>query len=103
MAAETSPEVQAGEHPVVLFDGYCHLCDGTVNFIIARDRRAQFRFAPLQSSAGEALLQQCGLPARAESIVLVEGKRCFTRSGAALGMRSALPRRGMGISLNGGR
>jgi len=71
---------------VVLFDGLCHLCSGVVQFAIARDPRARLRFAPLQSSAAERLLE--GSPPRAEPIpdtfVLIEDGRLYLRSAAAL-------------------
>lgn len=44
------------EHPTVLFDGVCNLCEDTVRFIIRRDRNAKFRFASLQSAAAQKLM-----------------------------------------------
>ncbi len=73
--------------PVVLFDGVCNLCNGAVQFIIDRDPGSQFRFASLQSEAGQALLARHDyrLPAGdPESLVLVEGGQVFERSTAAL-------------------
>lgn len=73
------------EHPVLLFDGVCNLCNGAVRFVIRRDRAARFRFAALQSRSGQALLRRFALPqAELETLVLVEGTRAFTRSAAAL-------------------
>ncbi len=70
-------------HPVVLFDGVCNLCHGAVGFIIRRDPGGVFRFAPLQSAQGAALLgeRRAGLP---DSLVLVEHGRVYTQSTAAL-------------------
>lgn len=42
--------------PTILFDGVCNLCAWSVQFIIRRDPQAQFRFAALQSPAGQRLL-----------------------------------------------
>jgi predicted DCC family thiol-disulfide oxidoreductase YuxK len=70
----------------ILFDGVCNLCQGFVRFVIARDPRARFRFAPLGSDAATSLLRSAG-PARTlpDSIVLVdEQRRVFLRSDAAL-------------------
>jgi predicted DCC family thiol-disulfide oxidoreductase YuxK len=70
---------------VVLFDGVCNFCDGTVNFIIAHDPHAYFRFAALQSHAALPFLERCAPAARAtDSLLLVEGDKCYTRSTAAL-------------------
>jgi predicted DCC family thiol-disulfide oxidoreductase YuxK len=71
--------------PIVLFDGVCNLCNGSVTFIVKRDPGRWFRFAALQSAAGATLLRQFGLPADAlDTLVLVEGNRAFTRSTASL-------------------
>lgn len=73
------------QFPIVLFDGVCNLCNGSVQFIIKRDPKKQFRFASLQSPAGQALLDRFGLEAaKLDSVVLVEGDRCHVKSSAAL-------------------
>ena len=43
---------------VVLFDGVCNFCDGTVSFIIDHDPGAYFRFAALQSPQAQRLLER---------------------------------------------
>lgn len=75
----------AADHPIVLFDGVCNFCDSWVNWIIARDSRGTFCFAPLQSSAGEKLQREHGLdPTALDTLVLVDGARVYRKSGAAL-------------------
>ena len=70
---------------IILFDGVCHLCTSTVQFIIKRDPNGYFTFASLQSEIGRQLLEEHGLqPDALDTFVLVEGSRCFTRSDAAL-------------------
>jgi len=72
-------------HPILLFDGICNLCDGLVKFIIKRDRRSKIRFAPLQSAAGQSLLLKSGLPANElNSVVFIKGEKYFLRSSAIL-------------------
>jgi predicted DCC family thiol-disulfide oxidoreductase YuxK len=79
------------EGPVVLFDGVCNLCTGTVQFVVPRDADGTLRFAPLQSAVGESLLADCGLdPDQRDSLVLVEDGDCHTRSAAALRIASHL-------------
>jgi predicted DCC family thiol-disulfide oxidoreductase YuxK len=69
----------------VLFDGVCNLCNATVNWIIARDRKGLFRFAALQSAAGERLQRERGLdPTALDTLVLVEGGRTYRKSSAGL-------------------
>ncbi|UOQ52644.1 thiol-disulfide oxidoreductase DCC family protein [Hymenobacter cellulosivorans] len=71
----------------ILFDGVCNLCNGFVQFVIQRDAPGHFRFASLQSAAGQALLAEHGLrlgPAGPETVMLVERGRIFTHSTAVL-------------------
>lgn len=74
------------ERPVILFDGVCNLCNASVDFIVRHDRRALYRFAPLQSRLAEELLAQHRSQAdMLDSVVLVEpGGRVSTGSTAAL-------------------
>jgi predicted DCC family thiol-disulfide oxidoreductase YuxK len=70
---------------LVLFDGVYNLCNDVVLFVIDRDPREQFVFAPLSSELGQRLLNQHGLDhAGFDSIVLVEHDRVFSHSDAAL-------------------
>lgn len=70
---------------LVLFDGVCNLCSASVNFIIDHDPGAYFRFASLQSEAGQERLREHRLPEAAmNSVVLLEQGRAYTRSTAAL-------------------
>lgn len=76
---------------ILLFDGVCNLCNGVVKFILKRDKRAAFRFAPLQSETGRAYLGVFGLdPDALTSVILIEGDRCSQRSDAALRIALAL-------------
>lgn len=70
---------------ILLFDGVCNLCSRAVQFVIRHDPEGRFRFAALQSPAGQRLLVEHGLPAGAlDTFVLIEGARCFTRSDTAI-------------------
>jgi len=73
------------ERPTILFDGVCNLCNRTVRFVLARDPRERFVFAPLQSEKGRELLSRVGFPAGGRpSIVLVEQGRFYVKSEAVL-------------------
>jgi len=70
---------------IVLFDGVCNLCNESVLFVIDRDPRGRFAFAPLQSEYAASLLREHGYSADAlASVVLVENGRVYDRSSAAL-------------------
>ncbi len=79
-------------HPILLFDGVCNLCNGAVRFIIERDSAAAFRFASLQSEAAKQLLGQFPeAPRDISTIVLIEHNRLYTKSDAALRAARHLP------------
>ena len=70
---------------VVLFDGVCNFCNGTVNFIIERDRAGYFKFAAIQSDIGQELMDNFVVSAPdIDSIILVEDETAYTHSTAAL-------------------
>jgi predicted DCC family thiol-disulfide oxidoreductase YuxK len=63
----------------------CNFCNRSVNWIIRRDTRGYFRFAPLQSQAGEALQERYGLdPSALDTLVLIERGKVYVKSTAAL-------------------
>ena len=70
---------------IILFDGLCNLCNGSVQFIINRDAKKQFRFASLQSSFGNHQLHKFGLATnQLYSIILIKEGRYLQKSNAAL-------------------
>jgi predicted DCC family thiol-disulfide oxidoreductase YuxK len=72
-------------HPVILFDGVCNLCNASVQFIINRDSKANFRFTSLQSEAGQAILAKFNLSAeKLYSVIVVDQDKVYDRSRAAL-------------------
>jgi predicted DCC family thiol-disulfide oxidoreductase YuxK len=79
------PEVNDIQHPVILFDGFCNLCSGLVQFVIKRDKRSVFQFASLQSSIGQTILKNYRLPlSDFNTFVLLQNEKIYTKSTAAL-------------------
>jgi predicted DCC family thiol-disulfide oxidoreductase YuxK len=70
---------------VILFDGGCNFCNGTVRFIMKHDRNRRFAFASSQTPFGRELAGRHGFTGPTPgSIVLLMGDRCFSRSTASL-------------------
>jgi len=70
---------------IIVFDGYCNFCSGSVMFIIRRDPGLIFSFTASQSEAGRQILKENNLSELAEhSLILVERGRIYYKSGAAL-------------------
>jgi predicted DCC family thiol-disulfide oxidoreductase YuxK len=77
--------IKSIDQPIILFDGVCNFCNSAVNFVIKKDKKKAFRFAPLQSAAGQILLNQYGLSTSdLKSFVLIEDNEAFTKTTAAL-------------------
>lgn len=73
------------DHRVILFDGVCNFCNYWVNFILVRDNNDCFRFAALQSDAGQELLKKFNLTRTSfDTFILIDGENHFTKSTAAL-------------------
>ena len=70
---------------ILLFDGVCNFCNGSVNFIIERDKIGYFKFAPLQSEIGQKLLGEYKIDKEnTDSVILIEDEKVYTHSTAAL-------------------
>lgn len=70
---------------LIIYDGYCALCNRSVAFLQARHRLGALEYAAQHSERGAAALAACGLDAPSvETVVLMEGDRCYRRSTAAL-------------------
>jgi predicted DCC family thiol-disulfide oxidoreductase YuxK len=72
---------------IVLFDGVCNLCNSSVQFIIKRDKKKQFRYASLQGKFGQEFLKKHNLPADYfNSFILLENEKVYSSSTGALRM-----------------
>ncbi len=70
---------------VILFDGVCNLCSNSVQFIVNRDPRGKFRFAPLQSETANVLMSKFEIEnENLDSIILFEDNAYFIKSTAVL-------------------
>ena len=77
---------------IILFDGVCNLCNGSVLFVIRRDKKDIFRFAALQSKIGLELSRDRSIDtSRIDSILLLDPNLAYyTKSSAVLKIGQAL-------------
>ena len=66
--------------PIVLFDGDCHFCNSSVQFIIKHDHKGIYYFAPLQSKRAQVLLEKHQISFDINSLVLIENDKAFIKS-----------------------
>ena len=71
--------------PILLYDGTCGLCHGSVRFILRHERDHDVRFAPLQGATAAALRARWPeIPSTLETVVLVQDDQVYLRSRAFL-------------------
>jgi len=69
---------------ILLYDGNCGLCNGTVQWILKRDRSGTMRFAPLQSAVGREALARLPDLAGVDSVILLHREGGWIKSTAIL-------------------
>jgi predicted DCC family thiol-disulfide oxidoreductase YuxK len=80
------------EDRVVLFDGVCNFCNGSVNFLLDHDRDRRLRFCAMQSDPGQAILTWARLPRENfNSLAFVERARVYQKTDAVLRIARHLP------------
>jgi len=85
MDSTGQPESRMPDQPILLFDGVCNLCHGTVRFVLRHERRPDLRFCALQSEVGAQLLTRHGISTDYRgSLILVEGGSVLLKSDAAI-------------------
>jgi len=73
------------ERPVILYDGICKFCNGSVNYALDNDSVGKLRFASLQSTIGQALLLRSNRKTDdLSSIVVVTSTQSYFKSDAVL-------------------
>ncbi|MDG5473431.1 DCC1-like thiol-disulfide oxidoreductase family protein [Jeotgalibacillus sp. ET6] len=69
---------------IVLFDGDCHVCNWSIQFIMKRDPSGKFKFASLQGDIGRKLTKTYRSDPMIDSVLLVENDQMWSKSTAAL-------------------
>ncbi len=72
-------------NPTLIFDGVCHLCNQSIDFVIRKDRKGQFRYTANQMEAGKRILISHGVdPEDVQTVYLLQDGKLYTKSTAAL-------------------
>jgi predicted DCC family thiol-disulfide oxidoreductase YuxK len=77
---------------LILFDGVCNLCNASVQYVIKRDKKDIFMFAPLQSRIGDEIINIYNIDtSKTDSILLFEHDKGISyKSTAGLKIASKL-------------
>ena len=70
---------------IILFDGICNLCLGSIQFIIKNDLNDKFRLAAIQSKEGKEIIRKYSIDIiKNDSIILINNKNINYHSTAVL-------------------
>ncbi|MBL7838045.1 MAG: DUF393 domain-containing protein [Bacteroidetes bacterium] len=68
---------------IVFFDGVCNLCNSTVQWVIKRDKKKQFKFSSLQSDFAQNFIKD-PIIRKTDSIVFYHQGNFYVKSRAVL-------------------
>lgn len=80
-----TPTKDLTHRPILFFDGVCGLCNHTIDFLVRRDRRRLFRYAPLQGETAKRLLDPAAIR-DLKTFVYLSDKGEYRRSAAIVRM-----------------
>jgi predicted DCC family thiol-disulfide oxidoreductase YuxK len=86
--AKSIDDVSVAENPrddavrrILFFDGVCGLCNRSIDFVIVRDPKGEFQFAPLQGDTARSLLSPSDV-ANLNTVVLWVNAQTYRKSAA---------------------
>ena len=80
-----STDATNGRLSIILFDGSCNLCNGTVDFIRSHNKKSQFSFIPLDSEkASEYIIRFKKHGLNKGSVALIRNEMIYLKSDAVL-------------------
>lgn len=72
---------------ILLFDGVCNLCNRGVRFVLIYDHERKIKFAALQSTSGQNILNQQDTEIKdIDTVVYIRNEKVFLRSDAVLNL-----------------
>jgi predicted DCC family thiol-disulfide oxidoreductase YuxK len=78
------------EHPILFFDGLCGLCNSSVDFVMKRDRKDVFRYAPLQGETAALHLSHEDRE-NLDSVILTTPEGTYRKTSAVVRILWRLP------------
>jgi len=76
--------------PILLYDGYCVLCNFFVKLILRFEKKPEIYFSPLDSKLAQTIISQFRVDPNIDSIIYFDGNVCFTHHHAAFKVISKL-------------
>lgn len=60
------------DSPILLYDGFCGFCNGSVQTVLRFDKQGTMRFAALQSDFGKSVVKRHPWMSKVDSVALLE-------------------------------
>ena len=80
-------------HDIMMFDGVCNFCSGSVLFSLPWLKDDTVRFCPMQSVAGKATLKNLGFPVdEFETFIFISDGKIYTKSEGVIRLSQSLKR-----------
>ncbi len=76
---------------LILFDGYCGLCNKSVDWVIQHDTHHVFKFAPLQGKTAQNLSADISSIKNLDTVILWVDGKAFKKSEAGIQILKELP------------
>ena len=87
-----TPFLKHRDKAIILYDGVCILCNGFVQFLLRRDQKDIFRFAPIQAEEVEQwLASQLDEELREDTVILWYKDSLYTKSDVSVQVLRLLP------------
>ena len=67
-------------HPILFYDGVCHLCNGFVNTVIEQDDQGLIKFCTLQDEAGQQVSEALSIPHALDTTIGMKDGKIYTHS-----------------------
>ena len=95
-----SQNAPSTDQPIILFDGYCGLCNYFIDWVIRHDSGHRIRYASLQGATAQHMIRQLGT-AVPDSIILWQEGRHLVRSAAVAAILKSMggPWRALGYAI----
>lgn len=70
---------------ILIYDGFCNLCNTLVQFIIKRDKKGRIKFVSLQSEKAKSLITGFGINSlNLNTVVFISSGKLYLKSSAVL-------------------
>ena len=72
------------QEKIVFFDGFCTLCNRSIDFLLRNDQKRRLKYASLQSVIADKILQSSHVQQTEDTVIFYDRGRIYQKSTAVL-------------------